>query len=601
MYLSYDGIVFDVLFLDGWTDEFQWSSDGCDFLRHHHIIEVTVILNPGVVHGAKFPKLNDAVLRMNDRLKKDVKARLSTAVPVTQRTFGVGSLPSDQTIDETPTKVTSGAIPLSGYVTTLVKGDVLPGTDDLPTGTAALPIENSRASYPPWTEGAPGTTFMPDLSYWKQNQNEYGGGEVEANGNPSIGPVQSTDNSLAENPTSANPLPTQSYDTTPLPTPIPPPPRADAIPYIESGDVATQATQQVQNYANFVLPTSPVLGAGFAVDVIQTGAAAAKTAGQVAKAGNGLAASIKKWRDTFGITPEDIFGKLPPPAPQFPTPPPKRRPDAPPPPANAAGADTVFNTVPHTRRELEERLARPRRTLAIWLNSGPAGAPEYLLYSPYPGATSDAMHGPKCDIMFMPAIHGNVTGILKLRFETWQVPVVGLSTDDYVSSAGGKVVRRARFNWDNQIEGDAAQLFAQTPPILSNRWTMRQSPDPTSWLNQTIIEGVVHFRQDVLDSRHISADQLRPYIMPPIPFGYERQPPEVNLNSDGLSVTYRVTDLQKMMNNPGGLQYGVRASEVLQQFHYNSPVDYARAPFATTQGVFGNLGPKTKQWILDHT
>ena len=72
MYASYDGIVFDVLLLDGWTDEFQWSSDGCDFLRHHHVIEVTVILNPGVVHDGKFPKWNDARLQMNDRLKREV-------------------------------------------------------------------------------------------------------------------------------------------------------------------------------------------------------------------------------------------------------------------------------------------------------------------------------------------------------------------------------------------------------------------------------------------------------------------------------------------------------------------------------------------------
>jgi hypothetical protein len=140
---------------------------------------------------------------------------------------------------------------------------------------------------------------------------------------------------------------------------------------------------------------------------------------------------------------------------------------------------------------------------------------------------------------------------------------------------------------------DNNKMLRGTPPIISNRWTMRQSPDPTTFLNSTIIEGTVHFRADVLEAVGLTADQLRMFFMHPIPFGYQRQPPEVVLNSDGISVTYRIVDVQQMMNNPGGARWGIASAQVKQQFSYNSPLDYVRSPtspFAPGGMQIGGIG-----------
>lgn len=82
-------------------------------------------------------------------------------------------------------------------------------------------------------------------------------------------------------------------------------------------------------------------------------------------------------------------------------------------------------TVPFTDVELRERLRRPRRQLLVWLDSGPNAAPEYMIASPlHPDAGVDALHGPICTVMQMPEIHGNVTGVMRLKFDTWEAPAL---------------------------------------------------------------------------------------------------------------------------------------------------------------------------------
>src|SRR5262245_54318157 len=68
MFVAYDGIVFDLLFLDGWQVESDMSSDGVDFLRWHHIIDVTCVLNQSATAAWKFPKSEG----FNDQINKGI-------------------------------------------------------------------------------------------------------------------------------------------------------------------------------------------------------------------------------------------------------------------------------------------------------------------------------------------------------------------------------------------------------------------------------------------------------------------------------------------------------------------------------------------------
>lgn len=107
------------------------------------------------------------------------------------------------------------------------------------------------------------------------------------------------------------------------------------------------------------------------------------------------------------------------------------------------GGGFVPSTVPATDVELRERLRRQRRQLLVWMNSGPNGAPEYLLASPMlPNFQSDAQHGPTCTLMAAKDLIGNVTGIYRLQFETWEAPGVTFATTGRLSTKGKAIVLR---------------------------------------------------------------------------------------------------------------------------------------------------------------
>jgi hypothetical protein len=90
---------------------------------------------------------------------------------------------------------------------------------------------------------------------------------------------------------------------------------------------------------------------------------------------------------------------------------------------------------------------------------------------------------------------------------------------------------------------------------------------------------------DVLQALQLTPDQLRPFFMHPIPFGYVRMPPEVTVLSDGASVQYTIKDVQQMLNNPGGQRWGVHNISVKQEMQYHSPIDFVRTPFAQAWGA----------------
>lgn len=87
-------------------------------------------------------------------------------------------------------------------------------------------------------------------------------------------------------------------------------------------------------------------------------------------------------------------------------------------------------TVPTTMLELRDRLKMPRRQLAVWMHTGPAGLAEFSLVSPLLAeAGTDALHGPLCTVMNETDIVGQQTAVLELMFETWEAPPIRWSRE----------------------------------------------------------------------------------------------------------------------------------------------------------------------------
>jgi hypothetical protein len=222
------------------------------------------------------------------------------------------------------------------------------------------------------------------------------------------------------------------------------------------------------------------------------------------------------------------------------------------------------NTLPWTDQEVRRRLQLPRRQLLVWTYSGPLGEPEFLLASPLTGVETDCRHGPVCTVLALPRIHGNSSGVFRLRFETWTRPL----DESYgrIGPADGPVTLA-------QIKDGAAihKKLLAAPAMISNRWKMRSQPDPESGLNVTVIDGTAVFRMDVLKVQRVTPDQLRGHFMHPIPAGHMRLPPQVEVSPTGDAVAYQIVDQEVMTNFPAGQKYGMTNIEIVQNVQYTSP------------------------------
>jgi hypothetical protein len=167
---------------------------------------------------------------------------------------------------------------------------------------------------------------------------------------------------------------------------------------------------------------------------------------------------------------------------------------------------------------------------------------------------------------------------MKLRFETWEGPKLEYETsvDSKTSTLKGanKIGNLGGGKLVNDAPPKALPVTkVKTPPVLSHRWEMSFGWDPKTFLRLRNISGEVLFRADVLELRHLSADQLRPYFMAhQIPSGYIRIPDTgsaVKLNSEGTGVVYSITDQQQMMNFPGGANYGLVSMEAVTSYEYH--------------------------------
>src|SRR6185503_12330130 len=154
MFLAYDGIVFDVLLLNGWEIEAVMSEDGADFLYWHHLIDVTCIINPAVVATDIFPPLEF------NKINAILKRRKQADDAMINILRSVGSVES---IGERPTKsslisnksVPPTALPQASGKDTFFLDSV---------GNVSQKAGSGVPSYPPTTSVSPNSRYPSDLA-----------------------------------------------------------------------------------------------------------------------------------------------------------------------------------------------------------------------------------------------------------------------------------------------------------------------------------------------------------------------------------------------------------------------------------------------------
>lgn len=579
MQVSFDGIVFNVLFLNAWAQHAIMSEDGADFLWWHHLIDVTVVLNPGATAAGQFPRLrrNNAVLKRENPTKD-----ISTRTKIGQSS---GLVFPGTTIGETPLKT---KIPVANRVP--------PQEIPNPIGTKTFYYDlagnqserrGNDPTYPPATSIVSGMPYATDLAEKVGRVEEAAGGNWQS---PVPVVTTTTDLRLTEIASPGQVEAARLKGTSPL-----------VIPKNNAPDLAyaanTREGQPVPIPANYIPGGSKslkdaiagVLGSlglpktneiiNSAIDAVDKGPegvakairdAAAKVPGAGTLLGPLLTPTLPSAEDILKKLKEvdEIFNGSPLPENPLivPPPPPRiepREPDI----KNENPPPFAFNSnLPATEVELRDRLKMPRRELLVWVNSGLAGTPEYMLAQPWFGYDSDAQHGPTCREATMTQVIGNVTGVKRLVFETFEGPAPDFLDEEYI-----KLRVRARAGANGK---------GVPPALVSNRWKMRQQPDPKTFLNTTIIEGKAVFRMDVLNKLHLTADQLRPYIMPPVASGYVRDVPIVAMGSGGGEVEYTIVDHQTMLQNPSGQLWGVHNVVLVDELTLNHPIDLAGKLYA---------------------
>lgn len=83
--------------------------------------------------------------------------------------------------------------------------------------------------------------------------------------------------------------------------------------------------------------------------------------------------------------------------------------------------------------------------------------------------------------------------------------------------------------------------------LLSNRWDQAQVLDQ-QYYTAMRTSGRAIFRSDLLAKRQITADQLRDWLLLPVPNSFKREQLNVSQSQDGVAIRYEFTDLQKSVN-----------------------------------------------------
>lgn len=192
-----------------------------------------------------------------------------------------------------------------------------------------------------------------------------------------------------------------------------------------------------------------------------------------------------------------------------------------------------------TYQEIARRLAEPRKKLVIWLDSSLTDnndPREIILESPLPGMVTDARFGPQVKIHNVDGGHGNASIWLSMSIHT----------------------DVCRCNEDSKRY------------LLSNSYSWTVQPIGSN-LVAHVIDGTAIFRMDNLLAGRVTADQLRAQFMHPIPPGFQREVPMVQILPGGDAVRYRIVDVEKHLNFIGGQVYHAHEIEVVEHREYGKP------------------------------
>lgn len=86
-----------------------------------------------------------------------------------------------------------------------------------------------------------------------------------------------------------------------------------------------------------------------------------------------------------------------------------------------------------------------------------------------------------------------------------------------------------------------------TPPLLAQEYSMVHTVDQ-DYFTTRHVEGRAIFRSDVLQVLKLYPDQLRYWLGHPVPAGFSRSNIQVRAESDNLTLGYRFTDQQRVLN-----------------------------------------------------
>ena len=105
--------------------------------------------------------------------------------------------------------------------------------------------------------------------------------------------------------------------------------------------------------------------------------------------------------------------------------------------------------------------------------------------------------------------------------------------------------------------GVSIQIVAHTPAtpedvlVLSHRWEMTHVHDDSGYLTR-IIDGIIIFNGAEVNASGVQPDWLRNQFFMPIPLGFRRYLDPVTASPDGLTIRYRIRDVdQTVVFDPG--------------------------------------------------
>lgn len=203
-----------------------------------------------------------------------------------------------------------------------------------------------------------------------------------------------------------------------------------------------------------------------------------------------------------------------------------------------------------TWRNITEKLTQPRGQLFVFENGG---APDdVLVHSPGFANPCDSKGGPTPTLLDLTQSQGD--GVT--YFVSWHCVTY--------------VPKKRRTDG-----GD---------PLLSNRWTMTHLIR-NGGFTDVAVEGVAIFDLGILHRIGFNPDFLRPQLMLPIAFGYERKDQEIVVSEDMTTVHYKYVDRQREVHFPAGVYAHVTELQAEHEQYIICDTDILGSLISTTDSA----------------